>query len=129
MNALKKPIQFKEKKMKVIKYNKVYEVSEKEIEKAIVVRTEMLEMNKNGHYTGLVAGEALSKQDILNEIERLEQVIKELKERDNDTIATIFIWTKEDSELVKKLRKESGLADLFEDDEDDEEEVFSEPIE
>lgn len=113
--------------MKVTKYNKVYEVSEKEIEKEIAVRTEQLEANKNGHYTGPVASEALSKEDVLKEIERLEQSIKKLEERDNDTLASIFIWTKEDAEQVKKWQKESGYADLFEDDE--EEEIFSEPIE
>lgn len=114
--------------MKVTKYNKVYEVSEKEIEKEIRVRTELLEANKDGHYTGLVAGEALSKKDILKEIERLEHSIEKLKERDNDTIASILIWTEEDEEKAQEWRKESGYADLFEDDED-EEVCFSKPIE
>lgn len=113
--------------MKVTKYNKVYEVNEKEIEKEISMRTDLLEFNKNGVYTGSVAGEALSKKDILKEIERLEQSIEKLKERDNDTIASIFIWTEEDEEKAQKWRKDSGDADLFED--YDEEVCFSKPIE
>lgn len=114
--------------MKVTKYNKVYEVSEKEIEKEISMRADLLEFNKNGVYTGSVAGEALTKKDIKKEIEGLEQTIGKLKERDNDTIASIFIWTEEDEEEARKWRKESGYADLFEDDED-EEVCFSKPIE
>lgn len=125
MNVLRKPIRFREIKMKVTKYNKVYEVSEKEIEKEISIRTDLLKLNKNGVYTGSVAGEALTKEDIKKEIEGLEQTIGELKERDNDTIASILIWTEEDEEEVRKWRKESGYADLFE----DEEVCFSKPIE
>lgn len=116
--------------MKVTKHNKVYEVSEKEIEKEISMRTDLLEFNKNGVYTGSVAGEALTKEDIKKEIEGLERTIGKLKERDNDTIASIFIWTEEDEEEVRKWRKwrkESGFADLFED--YDEEVCFSKPIE
>lgn len=79
----------------------------------------------------MVAGEALTKEDIKKEIEGLEQTIGKLKERDNDTIASIFIWTEEDEKEVqkwRKRRKESGFADLFEDYED-EEVCFSKPIE
>lgn len=112
--------------MKVTKYNKVYEVSEKEIEKEISMRADLLEFNKNGVYTGSVAGEALTKKDIKKEIEGLEQTIGKLKERDNDTIASIFIWTEEDEEEARKWRKEAGYADLFE---DEEEVCFSKPIE
>lgn len=111
--------------MKVTKYNRVYEVSEKEIEKEISIRADLLEFNKNGVYTGSVAGEALTKEDIKKEIEALEQTIGKLKERDNDTIAFILIWTEEDEEDVRKWLKELGHADLFE----DEEVCFSKPIE
>ena len=116
--------------MKVTKYNKVYEISEQEIEKQIRILTDMLEMNEDGEYTGPVALEAVSQEDIEKQIKQLKEKIKKLTERDNDTIADLLIWTEEDAERVRQARKELGFGDLYDElFEDDDEEVFSKPVE
>lgn len=96
--------------MKVTKYNKVYEVSEQEVEKQIRILADMLKMNEDGEYTGPVAAEAVSQEDIDKEIERLKEKIKKLTERDNDTIASLLVWAEEDAERVRQERKESGFV-------------------
>lgn len=110
--------------MKVTKYNKVYEVSEKEVEKQIRIFTDMLKMNEDGEYTGPVASEAVSKEDI-------DKEIKQLTERDNDTIAYLLVWTEEDAERVRREQKELGFGDLYDElfEDDAEAEVFSKPVE
>ena len=110
--------------MKVTKYNKVYEVSEQEIEKWINIFTDMLKMNEDGEYTGPLAAEAVSQEDI-------DKEIKKLTERDNDTIAYLLIRTEEDAERVRQERKELGFGDLYDElfEDDAEEEVFSKPVE
>lgn len=117
--------------MKVTKYNKVYEVSEQEIEKQIRIFTDMLKMNEDGEYTGPVATEAVSKEDIDKESKQLKEKIKKLTERDNDTIACLLVWTEEDEERVRQERKELGFGDLYDElfEDDAEEEVFSKPVE
>lgn len=117
--------------MKVTKYNKVYEVSEQEIEKWINIFTDMLKMNEDGEYTGPVAAEAVSQEDIDKEIKRLKEKIKKLTERDNDTIAYMLVRTEEDAERVRQERKELGFGDLYDElfEDDAEEEVFSKPVE
>ena len=99
--------------MKVTKYNKVYEVSEQEVEKQIRIFTDMLKMNEDGEYTGPVAAEAVNQEDIDKEIEQLKEKIKKLTERDNDTIAYLLVWTEEDADRVHQERKESGFSDLY----------------
>ena len=64
--------------MKVTKYNKVYEVSEQEIEKWINIFTDMLKMNEDGEYTGPVAAEAVRQEEIDKEIKQLKEKIKKL---------------------------------------------------
>lgn len=117
--------------MKVTKYNKVYEVSEKEVEKQIRIFTDMLKMNEDGEYTGPVASEAVSKEDIDKEIKQLKEKIKKLTERDNDTIAYLLVWTEEDAERVRREQKELGFGDLYDElfEDDAEAEVFSKPVE
>ena len=112
--------------IKVTKYNKVYAVSEQEIEKQIYIFSNELKMNEMGEYTGLVAGEAVTQEDIDKEISKLKDRIEKLKAHDNDLIASLFVWTKEDAERVRKEQERLGIADLFE---DDEEETFSVPVE
>ena len=117
--------------MKVTKYSKVYEVSEQEVEKWINIFTDELKMNEDGEYTGPVAGEAVSQEDFDREIKRLKEKIKKLTERDNDTIASLLIWTEEDAERVRQERKWLGFGDLYDELFEDyaEEEVFSKPVE
>lgn len=116
--------------MKVTKHNKVYEISEQEIEKQIIILTDMLKMNEDGEYEGPVALEAVSQEDIDKQIKQLKEKIKKLTERDNDTIADLLIWTEEDAERVRQARKELGFGDLYDElFEDDDEEVFSKPVE
>lgn len=112
--------------IKVTKYNKVYEVSEQEIEKQIYIFSDELKMNEMGEYTGLVVGEAVTQKDIDKDISKLKDRIEKLKAHDNDLIASLFVWTKEDAERVRKKQDRLGIADLFE---DDEEEIFSVPVE
>lgn len=85
--------------IKVTKYNKVYAVSEQEIEKQIYIFLNELKMNEKGEYTGLVAGEAVTQEDIDKEISKLKDRIEKLKAHDNDLIASLFVWTKEDAEF------------------------------
>lgn len=116
--------------MKVTKYNKVYEVSEQEVEKQIRIFTDMLKMNEDGEYTGSVAMEAVSQEDFDRETKQLKEKIQKLTERDNDTIAYLLVWTEEDADRVRQERKELGFGDLYDElFEDGEEEVFSQPIE
>ncbi|ORO47590.1 hypothetical protein [Streptococcus oralis] len=117
--------------MKVTKYNKVYEVSEQEVEKQIRILADMLEMNEDGEYTGPVAAEVVSQEDINKEIKQLKEKIKKLTERDNDTIAYLLVWTEEDAERVRQERQELGFGDLYDElfEDDAEEEVFSKPVE
>lgn len=112
--------------IKVTKYNKVYAVSEQEIEKQIYIFSNELKMNEMGEYTGLVAGEAVTQEDIDKEISKLKDRIEKLKAHDNDLIASLLVWTKEDAERVRNEQERLGIADLFE---DDEEEIFSVPVE
>ena len=99
--------------MKVTKYNKVYEVTEQEVEKQIRILTDMLKMNEDGEYTGPVAAEVVNQEDIDKEIKQLKEKIKKLTERDNDTIANLLVWTEEDAERVRQEQKESGFDDLY----------------
>ena len=64
--------------MKVTKHNKVYEISEQEIEKQIRILTDMLKMNEDGEYEGPVALEAVSQEDIDKQIKQLKEKIKKL---------------------------------------------------
>ena len=117
--------------MKVTKYNKVYEVSEQEIEKEIRILTDILKMNEDGEYEGPVASEAVSQEDIDKQIKQLKEKIKKLREKDNDTIAYLLVWTEEDAERVRQERKEQGFGDLYDElfEDDAEEEVFGKPVE
>ena len=117
--------------MKVTKYNKVYEVSEQEVEKWINIFTDMLKMNEDGEYTGPVAAEAVGQEDINKEIKQLKEKIQKLTERDNDTIAYLLVRTEEDAERIRQERKELGFGELYDElfEDDAEEEVFSKPVE